>query len=199
MKNLKLLMSIMTLILISCSKNEPKLVEAIIYPEENPLENYLVLMSFNEFGSLVSLNGKSTEIGFSFKPMVTGKINSIYLRIHKTGFGTKVTIWDVATRFPVYSRSDVWSFTSEPAGNTANLNSVELIKGKEYMITMNTSYYYEYRRNDYQPANYPIKSGNILITGFYYQETDNFDTVFPLNTIDNKYQGNVSFNFQRTE
>lgn len=200
MKNLKTIIAIFgSIILFSCSKDEEKPV-AIVYAEENPIAEFVTSTRINEFVAVVNTSNTSpTEIGFSFKPIVSGKINSIFLRIPTIGASVRITIWDVATRFPIYTGNNITNTSNEPAGNIISINPITLIKDKEYMITMNTSYYYQFRRTDYSAINYPVANGNILITGFYYAITPSGNRVFPIDSYQNLFQGNVSFNFQRTE
>lgn len=197
---MKSILIILSIVLFSCNKNEDNPAQSKIYPEENPIAEFITATRINEFGAIVNTSSTSPkEIGFSFKPLVSGNLNSVFLRIPDIGDSVRITIWDVATRFPIYTGDNIKNLSNKASGNIFIINPIKLIKNKEFMITMNTTSYYEYRRNDYSNINYPVTNGNILITGFYYAITPNGNRVFPLNSYQNLFQGNVSFNFQRTE
>jgi hypothetical protein len=184
--------------LFSCSKkDEPA---TIIYPEENPLQGFLNATGYNEkIYNPGAPYSNFSVCGFSFKPVVNGKINSVYLRIYQTGINTKVKIWDVALKTPIWFKDDFYSFDNGNKGSTMNIDlPLNLIKEKEYMITMITKSHYTRLRNDDLPATYPVKSGNLLITGAYFESYVS-DLLLPKIKNPNGYFGDVSFNFQRTE
>ena len=80
--------------------------------------------------------------------------------------------------------------------STKTINPLTLIKNKKYAITMNTNDYYIKSKTNGTAAEYPIRVGNIAITS--YREGYGLSQTFPLGTQPD-YNGNCSFNFQRTE
>jgi hypothetical protein len=72
-----------------------------------------------------------------------------------------------------------------------------LVKDKEYTITMNSNDYYMKTKTNGTAATYPMTIGNVIITS--YREGYGLAQTFPQGTQPDYYDGNCSFNFQRTE
>ena len=77
-------------ILASCSKDEviPTLVAPIVYEEESPLSALLSRM--HNTNTFPNSPGGMTQAGYIFKPMVSGKINAIIVKIPATNNALKV-------------------------------------------------------------------------------------------------------------
>lgn len=192
--NIIIAITIFSLFSISCSKDDES--NPIIYPEENPLDAYLAGSGFNQrTDEIVNIN--YSEYGFSFKPTVNGKINSLIVRMPDANPALKVTIWDAETKTAIRTET----IPIPGANGTAEkiINPIALKKGKEYYITRNSNDYYKRSRNDGSATTYPIVAGNITITGYAYIGTAEGVSTFPTNLLNTDYAGDTSFKFQQTE
>lgn len=193
MKHLeKIVVLFIVSVMLSCSKDD----EAKVFPEENPLNPYLVEAGFDI--AYPSLDGLGFfEIGFTFKPLVSGKINSVTLKIPDARDNLLVTIWDVATATIVFE--DSFNVATADSEVTYSINPLLLVKDKNYLISMNTDSYYINSSNLFNPtpATYPITIGTIEIVDSRSRAGTN--QVMPTETSTTSYSGNCSFNFQQTE
>ncbi|MEO7991994.1 MAG: hypothetical protein ABI663_20755 [Chryseolinea sp.] len=72
---------------------------------------------------------------------------------------------------------------------------MDLIKNKEYFITMNSNDYYYYTKTDGSDVSYPFTVGDIKITSYSYR--NGADQVMPDTPETDYYAGDVSFKFQK--
>ena len=179
------------LFLGACSKddNQPAI---IIYPEENPLQEYITKANYitppTNFINTVS----PYEMGFGFKPLFKGKINALVIKIPDTNLNLRVTIWDKTTRTPI--RTENVNVTASDTEIVKLIEPLQLKQNKEYSITINTEDFYMYSDGN---GNYPFTSGNIQILDF--SDFPTLSQTFPTNFRTKLYYGNCSFKFQRTE
>lgn len=178
------------LISVNCSKDE----DAIVYPEQNPLDLYLSESGFDE-DKIDFINSGDYEFGFSFKPTVKGKINAIVAKIPDAQPGMRVTIWDTATKTVL--RTEVVDVITANIEVSKVITPLELDKDKEYTITYNGNDWYNRKKADNSEVVYPFTAGDIQITGYGYANgaLQVYPTAFPMTY----YAGDVSFKFQRTE
>lgn len=197
MKTFKTIFVLLTFsfLVISCSSdnNEP---EAVVYNEENPFEIYMAYSGFSgSTGNVV--NSGIYEFGFSFKPTVTGKINSLIVKLPTTNDALRVTLWDVETKKVI--KSEMIKVPTAYVTVEKSIASIALTKDKEYFISINSDDWFSRNKKDGSAAPYPIIAGNITITGFAYVSSTATETIFPTNIRDKFYFGDVTFKFQQTE
>ncbi|MES2748503.1 MAG: DUF4082 domain-containing protein [Bacteroidota bacterium] len=180
--------------LANCSNDDADAPSVpIVYTEQNPLEGYLAVSGFNQSGSYF-IDGGNVEIGFSFFPTVTGRINAITAKIPGNRNGMRVTIWDKLTGTIIRTEHiDVTAGTMA----TKSIYPLPLVKNKEYIISCNTDDWYDHRRSNNSSVTYPLAIDDISITGSYYLTTaaQTIPTIYS----NSYYTGDISFVFQRTE
>lgn len=193
MKTIKRILAIFTLtvVLVSCSNDDNPPAETG-YQVQNPLPGYLTATGFNQSLSEIG-NGLDYEYGIAFKPSVKGKITAIVAKL-PDDVNVRVTIWDKFTGIAI--RTGILNITQSGVEFVQPVD-IDLIKDKEYMITVNGNDWYRHSRTDNANIAYPIVSGDITITGYGYKSgtAQVIPDTFPLNF----YSGDLSFKFQQTE
>lgn len=182
---------LLTMTFLSCSKED----NSNKNPEQNPLDEYLEIAGFeNEYPSLPGLG--FYELGFTFKPLVNGNINSIVLNLPNSKENVRVTIWNLETESIVFQ--DVFDVTIAESSVVFPVNSITLQENKEYIISMNSDQSYINSFNLFNPvnANYPIVIEDIQILNTRSNAGTN--QVLPATISLNSYAGNCSFNFQKS-
>ena len=197
-KTLKTILAIVALAttIFSCSKSDdatavvvPPVVAA---PEQDPLAGYLIASGFNQETSSF-VDAIVTESGFSFIPLVNGKITAIVVKIPDVQTGLRVTIWDKNSKTVIRTESiDVRTAATE---TIKQITAIDLIKEKEYFITMNSADRYVHEKTSGNAAAYPFIVEDIKITSYggSVGTTQIYPTVF--NTA--VYSGDCSFKFQK--
>ena len=129
MKKLKNILIIVTIIVVaSCSKKDDAPVTTG-YPEQNPLTGFLVASGYNQTTRNSINNTNIYEIGFSFIPLVKGKINAIKIKIPNIKSGLRVSIWDKTANSLIRAESvDIGSSDTEI---TKTISPLELLKDNE--------------------------------------------------------------------
>jgi hypothetical protein len=72
-----------TILLVSCSKKDEPIVATPMASEQDPLNDYLIASGFNEMTESI-VNNFDRELGYSFIPLVNGKITAIVVKIPDT-------------------------------------------------------------------------------------------------------------------
>ena len=175
-----------------CSKDDTPTPPAVLAPLQDPLPGYLSASGFYQQTEII-INSDNFETGYSFVPLVNGKITAIAVKLPAVNNNVRVTIWDKATATAIRTeRIDI------PRVNTEiikQITALDLIKDKEYIISINSNDYYAYVRSDFSNGNYPFTVGDIKITSFWYFEGSS--QTMP-NTADfMAYLGDCSFKFQK--
>jgi hypothetical protein len=186
--------------LASCSKSNESIesnqnTNQVIFEEENPLPNYLNVTGYNQQTTLYTNTISEKEVGYFFKPLKKGKINSLVVKLPSTDTNLEVRIWDLLTHTIVQSE-----FINVNTANTEiakNITPLELVKNRNYAITMITNNYYAKNKSDLGIMNHPITVGNIKIYGSYLSNCDPSNPTFI--TLIGVYNGDCSFNFLTTE
>ncbi|MDQ1163893.1 hypothetical protein [Flavobacterium sp. SORGH_AS_0622] len=196
---MKALKTILTLLLIavstvSCSSDDDK--DAVKYNEENPLDAYMAGSGFSQKAVDVKNSG-IYEYGFSFKPTVTGKINSLIVKIPDVNPTLRVTLWDAATKTVI--KSETINVATANVTVEKAISPIALTKDKEYFFTVNSDGWINRTKTDGSAVTYPIVAGNITITGYAYISSTAAETIFPTNARNTYYAGDVTFKFQQTE
>lgn len=177
---------------ISCSKSKSK-----VYPEENPLALYLKLSGFDQ-KSENYINSGVYEFGYNFKPKVKGKINAVTFKIPSDATNIRVTIWDVATKFPLKT----FTISSVVANKeiTQKIDPFAVTAGTNYLLSYKGAHWYRRSKSSNSDAIYPIEAGNIWITGYSWGATTLNEYIYPQQTMSkNYYAGDLSIVFQPTE
>lgn len=194
-KSLKKITSIALMSIVfltSCSKDDEP--TPVTYQEENFFASYLSQTGFDQNTSSFT-NSLPFEIGLFFSPQVTGKITSLKVKLPDINNSLKITIWDVATSSPL--RTEIVNVSTANTDLIIDINDINLIKDKEYAITMNSNAYIYRKKTNNSNAIYPIIAGNIKITA--YKERNGSSQILPTDLVNYYYTGDVSFNFLRTE
>lgn len=190
---LKVIMLVFLIVTISACSNdddnsEPK------YIEENFFAGYLEATGFNQ--DVTPFSGLSNyEQGLEFKPLVTGKITAIKVKLPEVNASLKITIWNKATTSVL--RTEIVNIATENTEVTFDIDDLDLVKDNEYAITMNTKDVYIRRRSDESDAIYPVVVGNIHIDA--YIDIESADQTYPTNSFSHIYYGDLSFDFLQTE
>ncbi|WP_428230424.1 hypothetical protein [Flavobacterium sp.] len=196
MKTLKTIFTILSvaLLTISCSSDDDK--DSVKYSEENPLDAYLVGSGFSQKAVDVKNSG-IYEYGFSFKPTVTGKINSLIVKIPDVNSALRITLWDAATKTVI--KSETINVATANVTVEKAITPIALTKDKEYFFTVNSDDWINRTKTDGSAATYPIVAGNITITGYAYISSTATETIFPTNARNTYYAGDMTFKFQQTQ
>jgi Domain of unknown function (DUF4082) len=197
MKKILLLSALCSISFFACKKKSedvPIPVSPIVYAEENPLPSFLTATGFDQTTTPIT-GVPPIEMGFSFKPAVKGKINSILVKTPTTQTAIRVTLWDKATQAKLFTE------TIDATANVdamKNITAFDLVKDKEYVISCNMNGWYNRQRTNTQNANYPVTVGNVIVTTTNLLQGPS--QTFPPNSILNSaYTGDISFKFQRVD
>ena len=195
MKTFKIVIAILatSIITISCSKDDPvptAVLPVLVAPEQNPLPGYLIATGLSQITP--NVNSSDYEMGFSFIPLVNGKITAVVVKIPDARLSMRVTFWDKTTATPI--RTQTFNFPTTGVELTQPISPLDLVKDIEYLISLNTNDWYEHRK-PIGNAVYPVTVGNIKITGYSFiiRTTQVMATITPT-TI---YEGDCSFKFQK--
>lgn len=196
MKDLKTILTVLLIAVstVSCSSDDDK--DAVKYNEENPLDAYMAGSGFSQKAVDVKNSG-IYEYGFSFKPTVAGKINSLIVKIPDVNPTLRVTLWDAATKTVI--KSETINVATANVTVEKAISPIALTKDKEYFFTVNSDDWINRTKTDGSAATYPIVAGNITITGYAYISSTAAETIFPTNARNTYYAGDVTFKFQQTE
>jgi hypothetical protein len=197
MKKVLLVLSIIAIGASSCKKDKTPDPVPVVYGEENFLDGYLNKTGFEQ-GTSSFLGSSYYNIGFDFVPLVKGKINSIKVKLPSVNSALKVTIWDKATAAVI--KTEIVNVATANTSLTIDIADIDLVKDKEYAISMSAINYYLHKRTNGSSATYPVIVSNIKILG--HKESPSSPTsivTYPTITTNDQYTGDVSFNFQRTE
>ncbi len=100
MKTIKTSLTILAISLvtiISCSKKdealEPIKPDPVLAPLQDPLASYLTASGFSQ-KTTDQINAGDYEFGYSFIPLVNGKMTAIVAKIPDVHSGMRVTVWD---------------------------------------------------------------------------------------------------------
>lgn len=175
------------------SSEEEAAAPANPHPLENPLPGYITSSGVNTVANLI--NAGDYEFGLVFSPTVNGKLSAIHVQIPSTNANLRVTIWDFDSK--AILRSETINIATANTMITKAITSLELLKDKKYLISMNSNDWYERKKNPTSAIVYPITSGNIIFHSYLWKEGT--AQVFPLSTSSSYYAGDLSFTFQQTD
>ncbi len=196
MKKLILVAVLFTAIFASCKKDSaPVVIPPVVYVEENPLPGFLSATGFNQLSTVSNYGVTKYEEGFSFKANVKGKINAMVMKLPVANSSLRITIWDNVSKAVL--RTENINVPTANTEATISIATFDIVKDKEYFISMWTSDDFQRSRTDNAAAAYPIVSGNISILG-YLSKSVASGQVFPTNVSTRYYYGDLSFKFQQT-
>lgn len=203
MKNLICTLAFTVMALNGCSSDDSTPAPIVTpiphdasYPEENPLPGYLLTTGYTNNINYIDDNNYY-EMGFSFKPQVTGKINAVLVKLPQPNANIRVTIWDAQTAQPI--RTILVDVPTAHVNSRLAIDPLPVEKDKEYVISMNANDYYFANRGDFGTNTYPIASGHLLITGTYCDLSNSAQVMPEMATIVNATFGFCSIVFQQTE
>jgi hypothetical protein len=179
---------------VSCKKDNEEPAPTV-YPEESFLDGYLNNTGFVQLNNLIVNNTKNFEFGLEFKPTVKGKITSLLVKLPDVNTALRVTIWDKATQMPI--KTETVNIAVADKQYDFDIADLELVKDKEYAISMNTNDYNRRRKTDNSNATYPIVSGNITILSYKFIAADT--QTYPENIVENFYAGDCTFKFKQID
>ena len=197
MKNLKTKIFILAVTLItilgSCSKDDAPTVPPItIAPEQRPLFGYLAASGFNQTTTSF-INSTDLEVGYSFIPLTNGKITAIIARIPDVRASLRATIFDKATGGIL--RTEILNSATAEIEVVKSITPLDLIKDKEYVISINSNDLFLHKRTDNANVTYPFTIGDIKITSFVGGSGTN--QVIPISLDLDRYAGDLDFKFQK--
>jgi hypothetical protein len=178
-------------IIASCSKDN-KTPEVVLAPLQDPLREYLEASGFNQ-GVMEFKNNNQLEVGYSFAPLVNGKITAIVVKIPDVQAGLRVTIWDKVNATVI--RTETLDITSSGVEVIKPITPIELFKDKEYFITMNTNDFYIHEKTNLADVTYPFVVGDIKITSYGFKKLAT--QTMPTTPYLSQYTGDCSFKFQK--
>lgn len=202
MKAKNILLKLSLIILLASCSNDNESIESnqsnpnqISFEEENPLPSYLNVTGYNEQTTLYTNTIQEKEIGFFFKPLKKGKINSLVVKLPSTDSNLEVRIRDLLAHTIV--RTEFINVNTANSEIVKNIVPLELEKNRDYAITMITNNYYAKSKVNLGIMNHPITIGNFKINGSYLSNCDPSNPSFI--TLIGIYNGDCSFNFLPTE
>lgn len=195
MKTSKIFFAIVlfTITFASCSKDdEPTPAPVVVIPEQNPLLGYLAASGFDQ-KTTNYVNSGDYEFGYSFVPLVNGKMTAIVAKIPDAHLGMRVTIWDKVAGTVI--RTENIDITAANTEVTKAITALDLVKDTEYFITFNSNDWYDHRKTDGSNVTYPFTVGDIKITSYSYKSGT--AQAIPNTPQTNYYAGDCSFKFQK--
>lgn len=184
---------VLMLTLTACRKDDdPEPEPPVVYPVENPMDAYMASLSDN---SPTVVNAALYEIGLVFTPKVKGNLNAIQVKLPTVNSNLRVTLWDASTKAII--STEIVNVTAAHTVITKNIAPLELVKDKQYTITMNTNSYY-YFGSAVGPAltTYPLTIGNIIFNNFIYI-SGTTPATYPTTINPSEYAGQLNVVFQQ--
>jgi hypothetical protein len=190
-KTLKTTLAIiaLTFLSISCNKDDDTPTPIL---EQNPLAGFLAASGFDQnTTSLVDVG--DYEQGFTFKPLVNGKMTAIVVKIPDVRNGLRVTVWN--QNDGTVLRTETIDIPNAGVEVTKQIADLNLIKDKIYAITFNSNDIYRHQRTDGASVTFPFTTQDFMILASI--SAAGTSQVIPNNLITNSYFGDCSFKFQK--
>jgi hypothetical protein len=179
---------------VSCKKDKAEPAPTV-YPEESFFDGYLNSTGFSQT-FLTRVNSINNELGLEFKPTVKGKITSLLVKLPDVRTNLRVTIWDKATQMPI--RIETVNVAAANTQYDFDIADLELVKDKEYAITMNSNDWYERYKTNQSAATYPVVSGNITIISHKF--VSGTAQTYPTSSAQlDYYAGDCTFKFRQID
>jgi hypothetical protein len=184
---------VIAITILSCAKSDDAPAPIVVVtPEQNPLKGFLAISGFDQKKTILP-QGPALTQGFSFIPLSNGKMTEIVAKIPNAGSGFSVSLWDKNTG-KILSSWTVYSVDS--AKVTTEITPIDLVAGKEYLLSFEYDRSYKYEKTDGSNVAYPFIIGDIKITGFY-EKAFAIPVQIPDISVLNYFSGDVSFKFQK--
>ncbi len=191
MKNFKTMMTaLLATLLFSCSGNDDEETPAV-YEEQNFLSEFLETAEFDQSSPVFT--GYPLYFGFSFTPLVEGKINSFVIELPMNDESAEIILWDKTSGSVVFTKE------VNVVGNEelmVEINPIYLVKDKEYVLSVYSMSCLFRKNSSDQDANFPIVERDIKINHSAFGDDP---SAMPDSIEYGLYYGDVSFNFQRTK
>ena len=190
---LALLLSL-SLSVTNCSKDDDPAPTppVVVAPLQDPLAGYLTASGFDQ-KTTNFINGSNYELGYSFIPLVNGKMTAIVVKIPDARLGMRVTVWDKVLGTVI--RAEIIDVVTANVGATKPITALDLVKDKEYFITFNSNDWYKRSKTNDAAVTYPFTVGDIKITS--YRNKIGTAQAMPVNQAFTFYSGVCSFKFQK--
>ena len=184
--------------MLSCSKDDSaKPTLPTVFQEENPLPVFLTNSGFTDVVPM--LNRSAYELGYVFKPLEFGTINSITIKLPVNPARTLITVWDKSAGAIIITARIPLLFSGEYDPNSdyvLPITPFALTKNKEYIISMNTeNWFLRGRTASATNPIYPSTVGNIQFLDFVYNLGS--ARVMPTTPVLNLFYGDLGFKFKR--
>ncbi len=176
--------------LSNCSKSDDNPTPN---PEVNPLPGYLAASGFDQVNASL-INQADYEFGFSFIPIVNGKITAFVVKIPDVNSALRVTIWNKATATVL--KNEIINYATAGVEVTKAITALDVVAGTEYVVSFNSNDYYNRRRTDFANAILPFAVGDISITRFMFRNGSALE--IPNTATANYHSGDISFKFQKS-
>ena len=185
----------LSLSVTNCSKDDDPVPTPpeVLAPLQDPFPGYLAASGFNQKRTAVASSDNDGELGYSFIPLVNGKMTAIVVRIPDVRLGMRVTVWDKVNG--TILRTELLDVSSSGVEVIKQITALDIVKDKEYFITMNTNDWYNYRRTDNTAVTYPFTVGDIKITSYSYKSGT--AQLMPNISVPSHCAGDCSFKFQK--
>ena len=178
-----------------CSKDDdpaPTPVEPVLAPLQDPLAGYLTASGFSQ-KNVDNVNNGDYEFGYSFIPLVNGKMTAIVAKLPASRLAMRVTIWDKVTS--AILRTETIDVATANVEVTKQITALDLVKDKEYFISMNSNDWYNRSKTDNSSVTYPFTVGDIKITSYAFG--NGTSQTMPIASQTTYYAGDCSFKFQK--
>lgn len=193
----RLFLLTLTISSLSCSHDDdpaPVVPTPPVYEEQNPFEGYIIASGFTDVTPITTI--QDTEFGLSFKPLVNGKITAIVTKFPTTNSHMRITFWNKSGSGSVI-RTNYINVATAGEEITTVITPLNLVANNEYMISFNSSDWYDHRKPPGTSTDYPFTIGDISITAFGIKSGT--EQSIPNSFTNMFYKGDVSFKFLRTE
>ena len=180
----------------NCSKDSDLVTKpsAVLAPLQDPLPGYLAASGFNQKTANIDGNFFYSEVGFSFIPLLNGKMTAIVVKIPYARLGIRVTVWDKVAGTII--RTETIDLETAGVEVTKQITTLDLVKDKEYFITMLSNCSYFRSKTNNTTVTYPFTVGDFKITTCSYRD-GTAQTMMPNTPVFNGYSGDCSFKFQK--
>ena len=120
-------------------------------------------------------------------------MTAIVIKIPDARLGLRVTVWDKVGGTVI--RTETIDVATAGVEVTKQITALDLVKDKEYSLTMNSNDSYDHRKTNGAAVTYPFTVGDIKITAYLYK-TGSAQSV-PDMSVSSYYAGDCSFKFQK--
>lgn len=177
--------------LTNCSKDDDPPAE-VLAPLQDPLAGYLTATGFNQ-KTTNNINNGDYEFGYSFIPLVNGKMTAMVVKLPDVRLALRVTVWDKAAGTVL--RTETLDVPTANIEVIKQITALDLVKDKEYFLTFNSNDWYDRRKTDGTAVTYPFTVEDIKITSYSF--ITGTVQAMPISPQTTYYAGDCSFKFQK--